>query len=87
MYLISFVGFGLIPVAVAVLVVDEQRRASVEHQLLVGQVLQVQVPDAIEITQASLQTVFRQILTCLRWTREKIGSPVNRPSFSIQSSL
>lgn len=71
-YLISFVGFGLIPVAVAVLVVDEQSRASVEHQLLVGQVLQVQVPDAIEITQASLQPVFRQILTCLRWTREKM---------------
>lgn len=85
MYLISFVGFGLIPIAVAVLVVDEQRRASVEHQLLVGQVLQVQVPDAIEITQASLQPVFRQILTCLRWTKGENGSPVNRPSFSIQS--
>lgn len=85
MYLISFVGFGLIPVAVAVLVVDEQSRASVEHQLLVGQVLQVQVPDAIEIAQASLQPVFRQILTCLRWTREKMEAKSIDQVSSIQS--
>ena len=63
MYLISFMGFGLIPVAVGILVVDEQRRTSIEHQLFVGQILEVQVPDAIEIAQSSLESVFRQILT------------------------
>ena len=63
LYLISFMGFGLIPVAVGILVVDEQRRTSIEHQLFVGQILEVQVPDAIEIAQSSLQSVFRQILT------------------------
>lgn len=61
-YLVSFMGFGLIPVAVGVFVVDEQRGASVEHQLLVGQVLVVQVPNAVEIAQATLQPVFCQIL-------------------------
>lgn len=56
-------SFGLIPVAVGVFVVDEQRGSSVEHQLFVGQVLIVQVPDAVKIAQASLKTIFSQILT------------------------
>lgn len=61
-YLIFLVGFGLIPVAISVLVLHQKRCPPVEHRLFTLNVLAVQVVSAEKVAQATLHPFFNQIL-------------------------
>ena len=70
-YLVLFVRFSLIPIAIGVLVVHQEGRPSIEHPLLALNVLAVQVVGAVKVAQTSLHSLLHQIL-CDADKREKV---------------